>query len=75
VFIRFYSYFKWLSKYLNQLLVGKKKYILVRHRTNLTSWNYRNFKKSDFADLRLIGQGSFGKVFNGHKEGSDFVIK
>jgi hypothetical protein len=34
-----------------------------------------NFSKSDFTDVKLIGQGSFGKVSCGVKDGTTFVIK
>lgn len=43
--------------------------------SQLTKLELPDFQKSDFTDLKLIGQGSFGKVFHGQKNGSNFVIK
>ena len=34
-----------------------------------------NFERDEFTDLVLIGEGSFGKVYRGVREGSLFVIK
>ncbi len=37
--------------------------------------NLPDFQKKEFTDITMIGQGSFGKVFKGRKDGHDFVIK
>jgi len=34
-----------------------------------------SFQKRDFSDVVLIGEGSFGKVYKGNKNGATFVLK
>jgi len=34
-----------------------------------------DFRKSDFTQLVLIGQGTYGKIYRGFRNGSQFVIK
>jgi hypothetical protein len=46
-------------------------YLLVCH----SQLNLPDFQRKDFTDLMMIGQGSFGKVYRGRKNGYDFVIK
>ena len=55
--------------------VGKGKPCTRLPQLQLTKLELPDFQKRDFADLKLIGQGSFGKVFQGQRNGSDFVIK
>ncbi|CAG2194696.1 unnamed protein product [Mytilus edulis] len=54
--------------------------VLKKHNTAInmakdTSLGLPTFSKKDYTDLVMIGNGSYGKVFQGPKDGKSFVIK